>query len=1046
VPILECDPLVVRSYLEGDLSESDEAGLMDHLAHCNECRTLMHGLAGSEEDWSMAKELLLSGAEVYSTETQAASDQANSLALDLARYVQLHPTDDPHRMGRIGSFEIMSVIGRGGMGIVFKAFDPALHRTVAIKVLDPMVARLESSRRRFARESRAMAAIVHEHIVPVYAIDEHRELPYIVMEYVPGGTLESRIANGVPMTAIEIVRTVLQIAQGLSAAHRVGVIHRDIKPSNILLDTGTERIRVADFGLARELDDGKQTYSQSVIGTPLFMSPEQVRGEVCDARSDLFSLGSLMYTLCASKSPFESDRVYATMQRITNESPVPIARVRSDLPSWMDAMVNRLLEKDRAARFQSADELCEALEQELAALQSPAICDEPKRTWLHSTEHLHARSRIWQLSMAAVGLVVIWLVAMSFVTRVGRDSNFVGHNAMSAAEQPETGAQMATPLDDVSEDPIIVKWVKLLVDAQGHNIIAFNLGPRMLAEEPDKAVEIAELAWSQLRDRDQKSAMLKVFRFAHHDQVLRILHLGMVDDDPDVRKYADAYLSEYAFRSFNGEPDVYMKWQSGREDKSASELFEEHYRLLTIDLHRVGPTKGLEKWAQRKDNIADPKQKKDAIEQSGLRELFAKWFEKKEATQAQQLMLLEFFRQVPLEATEAQRLFAKIAATATDNELRFAALQAIIASDPSQTFALLSSYIDEAAKEQKLPIKNNGIWNLAQTISETGDARFIPILIGLIDSDNTYSTVYGVGYFGLGYSELGKATQVRYSTFHDGLWWRNWWDRNQDRFSDEAKAIPIPVYPKTAAGAKIQSIDEDIETHAGRVALAERIIRRKEFDRGHDIAELFALYDDKEAIPLLIGIIEADNSYDTVYGVGYFGLGSLIKPLKVRYSPFHDGAWWRRWWERNKSNFSESVQAQEISLFDKSEFGETYVELPPELDTHAGRVNYVRNALSQDSLDPRKLCDIFELDSDPQDFAALIGLLALWDGKPEMNVALQALGSPRMFLGRKSLPKSLLSWQEWWLEHRQDWPDTQTLEIYDFSEPASTISRAELGR
>jgi eukaryotic-like serine/threonine-protein kinase len=1044
VQIVECDPRTVRLYLDGDLNENDEARLIDHLAQCGECRALMRELAGSEEDWFMAKELLLSGPEAYSSEVQGCSPHVNNLAMDLARYVQLHPTDDPHRMGRIGSFEVMSVIGRGGMGIVFKAFDPALHRTVAIKVLDPMVARLESSRRRFARESRAMAAIVHEHIVPVYAVDEHRELPYIVMEYVPGGTLESRLANGTPMNAIEIVRTVLQIAQGLAAAHRVGVIHRDIKPSNILLDTGTERIRVADFGLAHELNAGKQTHSQSVIGTPLFMSPEQVRGELCDARSDLFSLGALMYNLCTGQSPFQAEQVYATLQKITSESPpIPLSAYRNDLPDWMDAMVNRLLQKDRGDRFQTAEELCEALEQELAALQSPATCEAPKRAWLHRAGNPYTSGR-WRLGLAVVAIVAICLLTVSINALVNGVPNNPGQVPLTNAGPPDPANQLAIPLDEISDDPDVAKWVKLLVEAQGHNMIAFNLGPKMLAEEPDKATRIAETAWPRLRDRQQKSAILKVFRFASHDQVLNILHLGMTDDDPDIRKYADAYLIDYSFRSFDGEPEAYLKWRSGREDKSASELFEEYYRLLSIELQRVGPNKGLEKWSQRKEKLSSPKQKPEAIAQSGLSELFVKWIDESKITKDQRLMLLEFFREVPLESTKAQRLFATMATSSPDFELRLAAVQAIIASNPSQTYELLSSYIDEAAKAKTLPLTNNRIWNLATTISNTGDARFIPILIGLIESDNTYNTVYGVGYYGLGFSELGKLTQVKYSPFHDGLWWRNWWKRNEARFSDEAKSIPIPVYPKTAAGAKIQPIEEDIETHEGRMALAEKLIRRKKFDQAGDIAELFVLHQDREAIPLLIGIIEADNSYDTVYGVGYFGLQKLVEPLKVRYSPYHDGAWWRRWWERNKSNFSESVQAQAIPVFNKSKFGETYVELPADLDTHAGRLDYVRNTLAQGNPDLRKLCELLELDSDPRDFAIFIGMIALWDGKPELKVALDSLVIPRMLLGRESMPKSFQGWQEWWLEHRSDWPETKTLDIYDLSKFASKASSATI--
>jgi serine/threonine protein kinase/predicted esterase len=1025
VTTVECDPHRIQAYLNDTLDAIEEANWFEHLSWCKKCRTSLEFAAGSVDDWNKAKDLLAFSHEVVRSLSDEPSEPQTGVALDLARYVQLNPTDDPQRMGRIGSFEVMGVIGRGGMGIVFKAFDPALHRAVAIKVLDPIVARLESSRRRFARESQAMAAIAHEHIVPVYAVDEHHDLPYIVMEYVPGGTLENRLANGKPMTAIEIVRTVLQIAKGLAAAHRVGVIHRDIKPSNILLDTGTERIRVADFGLAREIDDAKQTHSQTLVGTPLYMSPEQVQGDVCDARSDLFSLGSLMVAMCTGKPPFQADMIYATMQKIIHESPADVCSLRNDLPTWMSAMVGRLLAKSREDRFQSADELCTALEEELAVLQCPDGAKEPPRSWLNTQQTLVAVNRRSSLFAALSPLAMLAVLAVGgwFVTTIIR----------TQTNRLEDGRSRTFLVpDNDADDPVVAKWVKQLCETQGHNPIAFGLGPNMLSEVPDRAVRITELAWPNLKDRYQKTAILKVFRVADHEQVLRILNLGMMDDDPDVRNYASTYVSEYAFRSFEGEPEIYTRWYSEHKDLPLGEVFEAHYRRLAIELKRLGPVHGIDKWIQRKDDLTDPNQKLEALAQSGLSDLFQQWFEIKSMSEKHRLALLTFFRSVPLEANEAKRLLTTYASASPRDGLSLPAIRALMASDLEYSVPLIAQHLGQWAQTFGRPAHNSQYSEIARVLSETGDDRFIPLLIGLIDADNSYDTIYGVGYFGLGFSKLGKLVQVPYSSFHDGNWWRSWWGRNRDRFSEAAQSTAIPDYPKTAAGKKYKPIDHDIETHSGRIALLKSLIQERQFDRVQDVAELCVQHGDQRAIPYLIGAVEADNSYATVYGVGYFGLRHLVRPLRVEYSPFHDGAWWRRWWERNKSQFDEEVRSIEIPIFSKSVHGQSYAPFPADLDTHDGRVSFVRQELKDDDVDVRKLCELFDLSEDTRDLAIMIGLLEFFAGQPQMKEVQSAMDRQIGFLKSKTFPRSPESWREWWSEHRMDWPDTRHLDIYDF--------------
>ena len=193
------------------------------------------------------------------------------------------------------------------MGTVFKAFDAALDRFVAIKMLPPHLAASGAARHRFAREARAAAAIVDDHVMPIYAVAEWQRIPYLVTQYSRGTTLQKRIQEQGPLELKEILRIGVQTVRGLAAAHAQGLVHRDVKPSNILLDSSVERALLTDFGLARAVDDASVTRTGVISGTPPYMSPEQARGETLDHRTDLFSLGSVLYAACTGHPPFRAE-------------------------------------------------------------------------------------------------------------------------------------------------------------------------------------------------------------------------------------------------------------------------------------------------------------------------------------------------------------------------------------------------------------------------------------------------------------------------------------------------------------------------------------------------------------------------------------------------------------------------------------------------------------------------------------------------------------------------------------------------------------------
>ena len=246
------------------------------------------------------------------------------------------------------------MLGRGGFGVVLKAFDEMLHRVVAIKVMAPQLAATSPARKRFLREARAAAAIRHDNVVGIHAVED-QPIPYLVMEYIAGETLQQKLDRIGPLEVSEVLRIGQQIASGLAAAHALGLIHRDIKPANILLEGGVEpRVKITDFGLARAADDASLTQSGVIAGTPLYMAPEQAKGEAIDQRADLFSLGSVLYVMCSGRPPFRASTTLAVLKRVAEDTPRPIREIIPEVPNWLCAIVARLHAKKPEDRFASA--------------------------------------------------------------------------------------------------------------------------------------------------------------------------------------------------------------------------------------------------------------------------------------------------------------------------------------------------------------------------------------------------------------------------------------------------------------------------------------------------------------------------------------------------------------------------------------------------------------------------------------------------------------------------------------------------------------------
>jgi serine/threonine-protein kinase len=364
-----CDPNRLSSFVRGELSADAERELTAHLDQCESCGKALEHQVAEASAWREAKEFLGDCDFQDQDADFSGSDTIESQVQQVLS--QLLPTDDPDSLGRIGGCEVTGVIGSGGMGVVLKARDHSLDRVVAVKVMAPHLAASGSARQRFAREAKAAAAVLHPNVIAIHGVSNEQALPYLVMPYVRGETLQKRIDSQGPLSLKDTLRIGVQIAAGLAAAHEQGLVHRDIKPANILLEEGVERVTITDFGLARAVDDASLTCSGVIAGTPQYMSPEQTRGEPIDARSDLFSLGSVLYAMCAGRSPFRAETTYGVLHRIANDNPTPVCEVNSDVPDWLGPVINRLMAKRPDDRFESAAQVAELLEVCLAHVQQP---------------------------------------------------------------------------------------------------------------------------------------------------------------------------------------------------------------------------------------------------------------------------------------------------------------------------------------------------------------------------------------------------------------------------------------------------------------------------------------------------------------------------------------------------------------------------------------------------------------------------------------------------------------------------------------------------
>ena len=359
-------PNELRKLFDGCLSEEAAVRVGVHVDECAACRDTLQHMTSEGRGLAICGRNGRAKTMVVEPALREAMDHLKESPLATAEFPEdeaedftanvLRPSDKPGILGLLGSYEILEIIGTGGMGRVYKAMDPTLNRFVAIKIIAPQLSTSKGARKRFAREARAAAAISHENVVQIYSVPEVDGVPYLVMEYVPGMSLQQKLDCPEPIDLKEILRIGQQTAAGLAAAHAQGLIHRDIKPPNILLERGQDRVKITDFGLARMVDDASLTRSGVLAGTPQYMGRQNKlveKSRITESISSVWAAFST-HSAPASRHSASGNTTRAVLRQVSDQDPKPIREVNPKIPAWLCAIIGKLHEKRPPDdRFQS---------------------------------------------------------------------------------------------------------------------------------------------------------------------------------------------------------------------------------------------------------------------------------------------------------------------------------------------------------------------------------------------------------------------------------------------------------------------------------------------------------------------------------------------------------------------------------------------------------------------------------------------------------------------------------------------------------------------
>ena len=473
----------LRRLCLGNVDSDSEQWLVTHVDQCAKCQAKIDSISDP-----LASSAQLLREATTSTDSQLLRDRLGQLKAqrpspptsehpihqDLQPWIESGDTD----IGRVGHYDLIRCIGRGGMGVVFEAFDQDLQRTVALKMMSPALLIDPANCQRFLREARAAAAINHPSVVAIHAVSKTRDLPYLVMELVEGESLQQRLTRQPGLSVESVIEIATQLADGLAAAHARGVVHRDVKPANILMQTGSDSIKLTDFGLAYTMSENPLTQTGTLLGTPEYLAPEQIEGSPVDHRSDLFSLGSVIYHMCVGQPPFVGQSIVSTLRDVASLAVTPVDQANPKAPSWLSKLVEQLHAKNPADRIPDAQTVSRVL-------RSRGEHSLPSRT-PNERKPTSTASWLWPTLIASVSLFV-GLLFYSFGPGENDDEHFIADNAEELIEYlEEHDGDLVVELG--SDEPFLLgplefddRSVEVFAEEGEQPVLVFRLPPNQSA-------------------------------------------------------------------------------------------------------------------------------------------------------------------------------------------------------------------------------------------------------------------------------------------------------------------------------------------------------------------------------------------------------------------------------------------------------------------------------------------------------------------------------------------------------------------------------------
>ncbi len=679
------------------------------------------------------------------------------------------PTPNPPAE-QIAGYSLLRRIGAGGQGVVYEAVQQSTGRRVALKLVD-LTGRGPSGWDRFQREIHLLARLNHPSIVTVYDSGRIDDRLFLTMELIEGRPVdEFAFHAGLPRR--DTLDLFARICDAVHAAHQRGVIHRDLKPANILVDESGSP-HVLDFGLAKRIpaagDAATQTAmtaSGQFVGTLAWASPEQISGspDDVDVRTDVYSLGAVLFHLLTDATPYDVDvPLREVTENIVRAEPRRPSEFDRTIDDDLETIVLRCLSKEPARRYGSVGELAADIRRYLAGEPIEAKRD----SRLYVLAKTLRRHRILVGSGAAALLLGLCFGAvMTVLYQQAREGE---QQAVAEA------AELREELQKLKRD--------LLAPANWTS--AFSTARALDRLSPQEGLQLLESAWAEMKQDAPKQQLLKAAYVAKPDYLVRALHLGMSDPSAAVQNWSIQYLREIAFRDFSEDFASYAGWYDAHREKPLAETVVANFRdFLARVRAAAGPQRGrLLALAQNSSVWRDVPALARTAADEGFVELLMDLLTARDTDRDTRRAAQRILSTLPLSAELACRQLLPLLESndeeAADSALNILGSQkAACAIDPIIAWMMRQFATADGRRE---------LSDAADALGEIGDPRVIPTLIAMIEADNTYDTIYGIGYFG-----LGELTGVQYDESHDGAWWRDWWSRNRARFPESVRGQDIP--------------------------------------------------------------------------------------------------------------------------------------------------------------------------------------------------------------------------------------------------------------